>query len=158
MTDIYMSYDNLKRTGQLRNVRVESGFGTVCALNCLCYALSFCLQIGASSKVCRCISAPFSKLSPRFCCIQAFPKVSANFQHSIIILCTKSLARDWQQLLIHICEQLSVQFHIEILTHIEQIYPTKYVILKVYTHMLHSVPSKYFVTRQFCCEFTQILM
>ena len=30
MTDIYMSYDNLKRTGQLRNVRVESGFGTVC--------------------------------------------------------------------------------------------------------------------------------
>ena len=29
MTDIYMSYDNLKRTGQLRNVRVESGFGTV---------------------------------------------------------------------------------------------------------------------------------
>ena len=31
MTDIYMSYDNLKRTGQLRNVRVESGFGTVWA-------------------------------------------------------------------------------------------------------------------------------
>ena len=30
MTDIYMSYDNLKRTGQFRNAQVESGFGTVC--------------------------------------------------------------------------------------------------------------------------------
>ena len=31
MTDIYMRNDNLKRTGQLRNVRVESGFVTVCS-------------------------------------------------------------------------------------------------------------------------------
>ena len=30
MTDMYMRNDNLKRTGQLRNVRVESGFVTVC--------------------------------------------------------------------------------------------------------------------------------
>ena len=30
MTDIYMRNENLKRTGQLRNVRVESGFVTVC--------------------------------------------------------------------------------------------------------------------------------
>ena len=32
MTDIYMRNDNLKRTGQLRSVRVESGFVTVCPL------------------------------------------------------------------------------------------------------------------------------
>ena len=29
MTDMYMRNDNLKRTGQLRNVQVETGFVTV---------------------------------------------------------------------------------------------------------------------------------
>ena len=31
MTCTYVRYNNLKKTGQLRNVRVEFGFGTVCA-------------------------------------------------------------------------------------------------------------------------------
>ena len=30
MTCIYVRFNNLKRTGQLRNVWVEFGFGTVC--------------------------------------------------------------------------------------------------------------------------------
>ena len=50
MTDIYMSYDNLKRTGQLRNVRVESGFGTVWVIFCLmfnCWLSSLIVTVSA---------------------------------------------------------------------------------------------------------------
>ena len=68
------------------------------ALNWLCYALSFCLHIGASSKVCCCISTPFSKLLPRFCCIQAFLQSFSQLPASHYNMSTKRLGRDWQQL------------------------------------------------------------
>ena len=68
------------------------------ALNWLCYALSFCLHIGASSKVCCCISTPFSKLLPRFCCIQAFLQSFSQLPASHYKMSTKRLGRDWQQL------------------------------------------------------------
>ena len=50
MTCIYVRYNNLKRTGQLRNVWVEFGFGTVwgggdiCVTVFLCYCVSLCCK------------------------------------------------------------------------------------------------------------------
>ena len=58
MTDIYMSYDNLKRTGQLRNVRVESGFGTVCPLHLS--SRTSATQAPSATNICETSAVPTS--------------------------------------------------------------------------------------------------
>ena len=83
MTDIYMRNDNLKRTGQLRNVRVESGFVTVCVLK---YAQDLLILLTKLTQMKRANTILTQNKSQTFCLLSLSSIQVLNFLEILLPL------------------------------------------------------------------------